>query len=620
MSWTSRILAVTLCFLASTESPSAASNQSSHPIKVAAVDFVPAWGDLDGNIARLAQAVEKAAREGVNYAVFPETAVSGYLFSDPAQIAPYLDTIPGKTTASLLPILARTGMYMSVGIAERDVETGLAYNSAVLLGPKGVIGKYRKIGLNPQDQKVFAPGNTDVEVFDTPIGRIGLVICYDDTYWQYPRLAALRGAQIIGWHSVSDRVMPGTPAAEATGDHSTVSNVQYMSAQNGVWVVAATRSGIETNSITGRKLYYNGGSSIWSPEGRKLAQAPVVPPEELAPGLHGVFSATITPSDSNTVRAARLALRRPALYLPLLALHRSPVDGNATGAQRSVSLAGVQWPEGPSLLDTVHPAEGALTVLPELSGLPSGLSPDQIKARAERKGGAFEQALSDAARVGKGYLVGSYPERDGERFYHTVVLAGPDGAILGRYRATHPDATRTSWAAPGDQIAVIPTPLGRIGLASAVELAVPELGALYAAMRADILAAPAGPPEALKVEVDADLFAVPDPPTGRADLFPYAAAQQNQFWIVSGGRRDRDHTAAAIYGPEPVVLTPTLTAAAGADAVRYETVVPAPGTWINQSQLIAGQQAQWFIPLVLLEQNACLRRWRAMSAAPLPCL
>ncbi len=184
MSWTCRIVVVALCFLAWAESASGASIPSSHPIKVAAVDFVPAWGDLDGNIARLAQAAEKAAEDGVNYAVFPETAVSGYLFSDPAQIAPYLDTIPGKTTAALLPILARTGMYMSVGIAERDVETGLAYNSAVLLGPKGVIGKYRKIGLNPQDQKVFAPGNTGVEVFDTPIGRIGLVICYDDTYWQ----------------------------------------------------------------------------------------------------------------------------------------------------------------------------------------------------------------------------------------------------------------------------------------------------------------------------------------------------------------------------------------------------------------------------------------------------
>ncbi len=620
MSWTCRIVVVALCFLAWAESASGASIPSSHPIKVAAVDFVPAWGDLDGNIARLAEAAEKAAEDGVNYAVFPETAVSGYLFSDPAQIAPYLDTIPGKTTAALLPILARTGMYMSVGIAERDVETGLAYNSAVLLGPKGVIGKYRKIGLNPQDQKVFAPGNTGVEVFDTPIGRIGLVICYDDTYWQYPRLNALRGAEIIGWHSVSDRVMPGTPAAEATGNHSTVSNVQSMSAENGVWVVAATRSGIETNPITGGKLYYNGGSSLWSPQGRKLAQAPVVPPEELAPGLHGIFSATITPSDADAVRGARLALRRPALYLPLLALHRSPVDGNATATPRRVSLVGVQWPEGPSLLDAVDPAAGALTVLPELSGLPSGLGPDQIEARAERKGGAFEQALSDAARAGRGYLVGSYPERDGERVYHTVVLAGPDGAILGRYRATHPDADHASWAAPGDGIVVIPTPLGRIGLVSADELAVPELGALYAAMRADILAAPAGPPESLKVEVDAKLYAVPDPPTGRADFFPYAAAQQDQVWIVSGGRRDGEHTAAAIYGPEPVVSTPTLTAAADADAVRYETVVPAPGTWINQSQLIAGQQAQWFIPLVLAEQNACLTRWRAASAAPFPCL
>ena len=45
----------------------------------------------------------------------------------------------------------------------------------------------------------------------TPIGRIALLICYDDTYWQYARLAALRGADIIGWHSVSDRVMTLLP-------------------------------------------------------------------------------------------------------------------------------------------------------------------------------------------------------------------------------------------------------------------------------------------------------------------------------------------------------------------------------------------------------------------------
>lgn len=214
--------------------------------KVAAVNFIPAWGDLEGNIGRLAEAVEKVAEQGINYAVFPETAVSGYLFTDSTELNPYLDTIPGKATDALLPILAKSGLYVSVGIAERDTETGLAYNSAVLLGPDGIIGKYRKIGLNSQDQKVFAPGNTGVKVFETPIGRIALLICYDDTYWQYARLAALQGAQIIGWHSVSDRMMPNATPAEMLGDHSTVSHVQHMSALNGVWTICATRSGIET--------------------------------------------------------------------------------------------------------------------------------------------------------------------------------------------------------------------------------------------------------------------------------------------------------------------------------------------------------------------------------------
>lgn len=143
-----------------------------------------------------------------------------------------------------------------------------------MLGPEGIIGKYRKIGLNSQDQKVFASGNSGVNTFETPVGRIALLICYDDTYWQYARLAALQGAQIIGWHSVSDRMMPNATAAEMLGDHSTVAHVQHMSAFNGLWVICATRSGIETNPITKGQLYYNGGSSIWSPTGHKIAQSP----------------------------------------------------------------------------------------------------------------------------------------------------------------------------------------------------------------------------------------------------------------------------------------------------------------------------------------------------------
>ena len=589
------------------------------PVKVAAVDFIPAWGDLGGNIRRLVQAAERVAAEGVQYAVFPETAISGYDFTDPAQLAPFVDTIPGRATDALLPVLKRTGMHMSVGIAEKDANTGIFYNTAVLLGPEGIIGKYRKNGLNGQDVQLFGPGDTDVGVFDTPIGRIALIICYDDTYWQYDRLAALRGAQIIGWHSVSDRVMPGTPAAQAKGNHSTVASVQHMSALNGLWVIGATRSGIERNPINGSQLYYNGGSSIWSPQGRKLVQAPVVPPEVLPPGLNGFFATTIIPAEADAVREQRLAARRPSLYNPLLALRRAPVDNTATAPPRPVRLAAAQWTGNASRLSSSQPQLQELLVLPELSSLPSGLNVAEISRRAERRGGAFEQLLARRAKAGRGYLVGSYPEQDGSKVFHTVALAGPAGTVLGRYRATHLSAVEQTWASPGDAPMVLSTPLGRIGLATAADLAVTEVTGLYQSLRTDVLAVPSGDPAALKVEIDPRLYAVSDPPTGRADLHPYLAAKLGQFWLVSGGRRVGGSTAAGIYGPEPVVQTPTLTAAPGSDAVRHRTVVPAPGTWINQQQLIDGQRNDLFKPLVLDPANPCFKSWKRAGHGPVNC-
>ena len=591
----------------------------SKPVKVAAVDFIPAWGDLDGNIRRLVQAAERVAADGVQYAVFPETAISGYDFTDPAQLAPFVDTIPGRATDALLPVLKRTGMHMSVGIAEKDAKTGIFYNTAVLMGPEGIIGKYRKNGLNGQDVQLFGSGDTDVGVFDTPIGRIALIICYDDTYWQYDRLAALRGAQIIGWHSVSDRVMPGTPPAQAKGNHSTVASVQHMSALNGLWVIGATRSGIERNPINGSQLYYNGGSSIWSPQGRKLVQAPVVPPEVLPPGLNGIFSTTIIPAEADAVREQRLAARRPSLYNPLLALRRAPVDSTATATPRPVQLAAAQWTGDASRLSSSQPQAQELLVLPELSGLPRGLNAAELSRRAERRGGAFEQLLARRAKAGSGYLVGSYPERDGSKVFHTVALAGPAGTVLGRYRATHLSAAEQTWAIPGDAPLVVATPLGRIGLATAADLAVTEVTGLYQTLRTDVLAVPSGDPAALKVEIDPKLYAVSDPPTGRAELHPYLAAKLGQFWLVSGGRRIGNATASGIFGPEPVVHTPTLTAAAGAEAVRYRTVVPAAGTWINQQQLIDGQRNDLFKPLVLDPTNACFQSWKRAGHGPVNC-
>ncbi|MGH7225573.1 MAG: carbon-nitrogen hydrolase family protein, partial [Gemmataceae bacterium] len=256
------------------------------PFKAAALVFDPAWGDLDSNIARMVAGIERAAKEGVRLVVLPETATTGYIFDNFAMVKPYLDTVPGKTTAAIEKVTRKYHIYVVVGIAESDPKSGLGYNTAALIRPNGYIGKYRKHGLNPQDQRWTSVGDVGFPVFDTELGRLTMLICYDDTYWQYARLAALHGVDIITWSSVSDRVMPGTPAKLAKGDHSTVANLQYMSLYSGAFVVAATRTGIEENPLTKQKLYYNGGSSIWDPAGRKLAQAPVVPPEVLPSGVH----------------------------------------------------------------------------------------------------------------------------------------------------------------------------------------------------------------------------------------------------------------------------------------------------------------------------------------------
>ena len=580
-------------------------------VKVAAVAFDPAWGDLDGNIVRMVAGLEDVARQGVRLAVLPETATIGYIFDDFDMVKPYLDTVPGKTTAAIEKVTRAHHMYVAVGIAEIDPANGLGYNTSALIGPDGYIGKYRKLGLNPQDQRWTSAGNLGFPVFDTELGRISMLICYDDTYWQYARLAALHDVDIIAWSSVSDRVMPGTPPAEAKGDHSTVANVQYLSAHSGAWVVASTRNGIEENPITKQRLYYNGGSSIWSPLSKNIAQAPVLPPEVLPSGVHGLAIADIVPADSAPVRAALLARRRPEMY-GLLALHRAPTDATATpiatDAPRKVALLveGGDLAKPAAAATWRPPPRGGLAVLPAMFRYGPDRSDADYLRLAEPHGGPSEALLASLARDGGGYVAGSYPERDGDAVFHTVALAAPNGDIIARYRATHlaPDQ---AWAKPGDRFVVAPTPIGRIALVLGDELAVPEVFGVYSAQRADIVAAPAGRWQGAMLETDPKLFNKPYP--ANTPFAPWAAAALGQFWVAAAGWNRDDKPSALLLGPDPVIATSPIVAGPGAD-VSVEVVAPWVGTWLNQSQLIGGQHPSWTVPLVLPTDSACLAAWR----------
>jgi len=101
-------------------------------VKVAALAFDPAWGDPDGNIARIVAGIEDAAKQGVRLAVLPETANTGYIFDNFAMVKPYLDTVPGKATAAIEKVTRAYHMYVAIGLAEIDPANGLGYSASAL--------------------------------------------------------------------------------------------------------------------------------------------------------------------------------------------------------------------------------------------------------------------------------------------------------------------------------------------------------------------------------------------------------------------------------------------------------------------------------------------------------
>jgi predicted amidohydrolase len=188
-------------------------------------------------------------------------------------------------------------------------------------------------------------------------------------------------------------------------------------------------------------------------------------------------------------------------------------------------------------------------------------------------------------------------------------LADPAGKIIARYHVTHP-APDQDWVKPGKNFVVVPTAIGRIGLVLAEELAVSEVFGHLSAQRADIIAAPARQLDGLTLQIDPKLFVVPHPQD--TPFEPYAAAKLSQTWLVAAGWSGTTPSA-WIFGPEPVIETAPMRNAAGKSRVQRKVVVPWPGTWINQQQLVDGQLPYSTVPIVLDAKGECYQKW---SQAP----
>ncbi|MFC4117135.1 nitrilase family protein [Nonomuraea zeae] len=214
------------------------------PARVAVIQFDPQVGldNCAANADRALALATRAARDGATLIVLPELSTTGYSFRDRAEAYEHAEEVPDGPTVKAWESFAREhGVHLVGGLAERD---GVRlYDTAVLVGPGGYVGRYRKAHLWNREKLWFTPGDLGFPVFETPIGRIGLLICWDIWFPEVPRLLAQQGADIIC--SVNNWVWTPPPIFDETGRCMASYLTMTAAHVNNVFIAAANRVGTD---------------------------------------------------------------------------------------------------------------------------------------------------------------------------------------------------------------------------------------------------------------------------------------------------------------------------------------------------------------------------------------
>lgn len=225
-------------------------------MKVGFYQFDPVFGDKRGNIRRV---LERIGQVETDLLVLPELFATGYQFASKGEVSELSEPVPeGYTTQAMVQLSRQQGIYVVAGLAERDGER--IFNSAILTGPGGFIGVYRKTHLYSEEKLWFDPGDSGFRVFGTSAGRIGIMICFDWVFPESMRTLALMGADVVA--HPANLVLPWCPSA-----------MPIRCLENRVFAVTANRIGRE-NRKADQTLDFIGTSQITAHDGTILARAP----------------------------------------------------------------------------------------------------------------------------------------------------------------------------------------------------------------------------------------------------------------------------------------------------------------------------------------------------------
>jgi len=222
-------------------------------MKVGFAQFESVFGDKEANINTILRLSKTAVDQETDLLVLPELCNTGYVFKSKKEVEALSENVPeGRTTRELIRFAEDSGIHIVAGLCEKQNDQH--FNSAVLVGPEGFIGKYRKAHLFYEENLWFSKGDIPFQVHAIPNAKIGIMICFDWFFPEVVRILALKGAEIV-CHP-SNLILPYSQKA-----------LLGTAVQNNVFIITANRIGVE------RGVRFTGLSQIIDPKMKILARS-----------------------------------------------------------------------------------------------------------------------------------------------------------------------------------------------------------------------------------------------------------------------------------------------------------------------------------------------------------
>ena len=254
-------------------------------------------GNPEANRRKISARMREAAERSAALVIFPECALTGYSFDSLEEASAFAEPLDGPSAQQIASVCSETGIHAVAGFIEKD--GGRYFNSAMIVGPSGVIGSYRKVHLPFLGvDRFLSPGDRPFNIFELPFGRVGINICYDSSFPEAARVLKLAGAEMI--------ILPTNWPPGAWRNPEFV--IQTRAMENHVNFVAVNRVGVERGwQFIGKSkaIDYNGDTIIAAGDAEELMLAEI--------DLAGANRNRIV-NVAGSYEIDRLADRRPEFY------------------------------------------------------------------------------------------------------------------------------------------------------------------------------------------------------------------------------------------------------------------------------------------------------------------